>query len=102
MPYKEWIKKLNEKSRLLIRLTTIDGVVVEFAVVLMYLQDKQWECATRYDTAHQTPHRDILGRKKGLIEKDWLFHLPFAQALTYAIEDLEKNHEDYIRYFQSH
>lgn len=102
MPKKQWIKKLNKNSRLLIRLETFHGEVIDFAVILVYIVDNQWHCITRYDTAHQMPHRDVLGLKKGLIEKEWLFHIPFAQAFTYAIEDLEKNHENYLGYFQNH
>jgi hypothetical protein len=102
MPHKEWIKGLGERIRLLIRLETIEGEVVEFVVVLVYLIDNNWHCVTRYDTAHQIPHRDILGLRKGLIEKEWLFRIPLDQAFTYAIEDMEKNYENYIHYFQNH
>jgi hypothetical protein len=35
----------------------------------------------RYDTAHNMPHRDVLGRKKGLLRKDWLVGMDLKAAL---------------------
>jgi hypothetical protein len=50
----------------------------------------------RYDTAHGTPHRDILSKSNSVIEKYWLDNMEFDEALTYAIDDFKENYENYI------
>jgi hypothetical protein len=50
----------------------------------------------RYDTAHGTPHRDILTRSNKIIEKRWLVDMDFDAALTCAINDFKQNYESYI------
>lgn len=50
----------------------------------------------RYDTAHGTPHRDILSKSNLVIEKCWLYNMEFDEALTYTIDDFKENYENYI------
>ena len=55
----------------------------------------------RYDTAHNVPHRDVLGRRKGLLRKDWLAGMSLKEALQFAITDLKMNYERYDQIFES-
>lgn len=77
------------------------GQIHAFAVVLIIEVSGEPLCATRYDTAHGRPHRDILGIEMGLISKDWLVDLTNKDALNYAITDLKRNYETYIQFFLS-
>jgi hypothetical protein len=56
-------------------------------------------CVARYDTAHGTPHRDILGLKKGLLEKEWFFGLSNEEVFYNAIRDFQENGQEHIRFF---
>ena len=38
-------------------------------MVLLVWTEVGWECATRYDYAHGFAHRDVLGRRAGLLYK---------------------------------
>jgi hypothetical protein len=102
MPGKEWQFSLGERFRMLVFLNTRDGKVLSFAVVLVGEIEGKDVCVTRYDTAHGLAHRDVLGLRSGLIEKEWLFHLTTDQAFNYAYQDIRKHYETYIEYFQAH
>jgi len=54
--------------------------MIEFAVVLLAFLSGKWINITRYDTAHGTPHRDILGANQGLRFKRWMDDIGFAEA----------------------
>ena len=54
----------------------------------------------RYDTAHHLPHRDVLGRRKGLLRKDWLAAMSLKEALQFAITDLKMNYARYDEIFE--
>ena len=45
----------------------IRGAQKQFAVVLLVWTEGDWECATRCDCAHGFAHRDVLGRRAGLL-----------------------------------
>jgi len=49
--------------------STTKGRDNSFSVVLMVLTSERWVDVSRFDTAHGIPHRDILGRRKGLLQK---------------------------------
>ena len=73
-----------------------------FAVVLVSEIDGAQVGITRYDTAHDQPHRDVLGRRGGLIEKEWLLLSKKNEAFDYALKDVRTNHERYIEYYLAH
>lgn len=64
MPEKEWTVAFGEFA-LIVRRTTVRGDMSDFAVVLLAHISGEWTNITRYDTAHGTPHRDILGANQG-------------------------------------
>ena len=68
MPQKQWIIELGD-ARILVSRATARGNVESFAVILLVWTEAGWECATRYDCAHGFAHRDVLGRRAGLLYK---------------------------------
>ncbi len=99
MPEKNWTIYLDDDAYILIFLQTNGPIVTGFAVVLVAMVDGQQVCVTRYDTAHGQAHRDVLGRKSGLIEKEWLVDLTFNEAFDYAINTIKRNYGNYIQDF---
>ena len=76
----------------------VKGEIVSFVVRLMLMQDggRQVNVA-RYDTAHGAPHCDVLGERRGLLQKVWHLSESLETSLRRAIGDFKLNHEDYIR-----
>ena len=98
MPLKEWRKYLPDGFEIIVRRHTWRGKLLEFAVVLLY----DGRDITRYDNAHDLPHRDVLGRKLGLIRKEWYENMSDQEAFGHAIVDLEENCEDYLAFYDAH
>jgi hypothetical protein len=95
MPLKEWIVHLPDGFDLLIRRDTLLGHWLDFAVVLRFNN----ECVTRFDCAHGFPHRDVLGRKSGLIRKEICSNLSTQEAFQHAIRDLTANYRVYYEFY---
>jgi len=76
------------------------GRVTSFAVVLVAQTARGLVNVARYDTAHGIPHRDVLGRTKGLLRKQWFPSVSPARVLDLAIRDFKKNHETYLRHYE--
>ena len=53
-------------------------------------------CVTRFDTAHENAHRDIVGTAEGLGGKLLRPSLSCNQAFEYAIRDIEKKADIYL------
>lgn len=102
MPEKEWEIFLPDGSRILVYVECRGANTESFVVVLIAPMGGRDVCITRYDTSHGQSHRDVLGRKGGLIGKDWLLSLSCKEAFAYAIKDLKENHECYIQFFEEH
>jgi hypothetical protein len=96
MPQKDFQIWLTDKIYLVVDYETIDGRIVAFVVRLMLIQDEHLYNVARYDTAHGTPHRDIMSRSNNILEKNWLTQMEFDSALTYAINDFKENYAQYI------
>ena len=75
------------------------GRIVSFVVLFIAEIAGREHCVARYDTAHGTPHRDILGLKKGLLEKEWFFGLSNEEVFYNAIRDFQENGQEHIRFF---
>ena len=102
MPQKEFLIWLSDNVYLVVDYETTDGRIVGFVVRLMLIQDDHLYNVARYDTAHGTPHRDVLSRSNNILEKNWLTQMEFDSALTYAINDFKQNYEYYITHWQTH
>jgi len=98
MPLKGWIQYLPDGFDLRVLRQTDHGRLTAFSVVLVY----EDECIRRYDTAHGFAHRDILGRKSGLIEKQPCESLANEEAFHNAINDLKTNYRAYLGFYLTH
>ena len=96
MPQKDFQIWLTDKIYLVVDYETIDGRIVAFVVRLMLIQDDHLYNVARYDTAHGTPHRDIMSRSNNILEKNWLTQMEFDSALTYVINDFKENYANCI------
>jgi hypothetical protein len=101
MPQKDFQIWLTDKIYLVVDYETIDGRIVSFVVRLMLIQDNHLYNVARYDTAHGTPHRDIMSRSNNILEKNWLTQMEFDSALTYAIDDFNENYANYINAWEN-
>ncbi len=77
-----------------------DGEVLSFAVMLVEDTPAGLVNVACYDTAHGIPHRDVLGRSKGLLRKQWFPTVPLAKVLDLAIRDFKENHEAYLHLYR--
>ena len=100
MPSKEYKIWLDDRTFMVVELAMIKGGVVSFVVRLMYLEAGREFNIARYDTAHGAPHRDSLGRRHGLLRKEWYLDLPMDVVLQRAIMDFRLNYESYIAQFR--
>ena len=101
MTQKDFQIWLTDKIYLVVDYETIDGQIVAFVVRLMLIQDDHLYNVARYDTAHGTPHRDIMSRSNNILEKNWLTQMEFDSALTYAINDFKENYANYINAWEN-
>ena len=97
---KEFEIPLNGGFYLLVRIESWHGRVSGFVVLLLRTGVPDTNVA-RYDTAHGQPHRDLLGKRTGLLRKDWLEGMSLREALKYAIDDLKSNYESYDQIYEA-
>jgi hypothetical protein len=95
---KEWRIPLDGPSYLAVHVVREYGRITGFAVVLI----REGVCISRYDCAHEEPHRDVLGKKSALIRKEFCENMSKEEAFQHAISDFKKNCERYIAYYESH
>lgn len=100
MPSKDFRIWINDTTYIVVDLVMVKGRVVSFVVRLMKIEGEADVNVARYDTAHGAPHRDVLGKRRGLIRKEWLFSMSLGTVLQDAIDDFKLNHEKYIQGFE--
>ena len=100
MPEKEFTFWISNTVQCVIKFVTKKGIVVGFVVRLRAFIDGKWREVRRYDTAHGTPHIDVLNWRGITIEKIWMPQLPPGDAMSFAINDIKTNYETYIRRFE--
>jgi hypothetical protein len=98
MPQKDWRKHLPDGFELIVQRYTRRGKLVEFVVVLM----SDGCDITRFDNCHNVPHRDVLGKRFGLIKKEWYYSMSNERAFEHALIDLSENRERYLAYYNAH
>jgi hypothetical protein len=61
-------------------------------------------CVSRFDSAHlsDSPHRDVLGLRAGLLCKEFYDELDYGDAVRYAIADFKEYGPEYYDYFLRH
>jgi|GEM_PF-608499 len=95
MPEKDFVIWLDDKTYIAVDFTTVQGVMVSFVIRLMLITEDGEHNVARYDTAHGTPHRDIVSPANRVTQKDWLTDLEFHDAMAYGIGDFKQNHGNY-------
>jgi hypothetical protein len=98
---KQFEIQLAEGFYLAVEIELLAGQITGFVVRLMKAAGPGANIC-RYDTAHNMPHRDVLGKREGLVRKDWLPGLSLKEALQFAINDLKLNYERYDKIFETH
>jgi hypothetical protein len=97
---KQFEVPLTDGFYVVVEIELLAGQITRFVVRLMKAGDPDVNIA-RYDTAHHLPHRDVLGKDKGLLRKDWLHDMSLKDALQFAINDLKLNYERYNQIFEA-
>ena len=100
MPLESYRIWLGRGFRLVVTFVQVRGNIVSFAVVLVAPTSAGERDIARYDTAHGTPHRDLLGLRKGLHRKDWFPTVTANEVFSAAIADFKANHENYLSLFE--
>ena len=99
MPEKSYDFFINDSVRCILRFITENGKVIGFVVRMQVYIDGKWCDIRRYDTAHGTPHIDVLNWRGKTIEKIWLSYSTIGKAMTFAKEDIKLNYKTYIKRF---
>jgi len=78
-----------------------EGSPMPFVVRFIGKCNGKKTCISRYDSAHpqETPHRDLLGLRKGSIDKIFYENLDYCDAVAYAILDFKKHGHEYYNDF---
>ncbi len=99
MPEKDFFIYL-ENAVIFVWRHNVGGELIDFRVVLLAEIEGELCCVVRYDTAHGFPHRDVLGKKAGILAKEPFLGSSKKEVMHYAIQDFKTNAENYIRFFQ--
>ncbi len=90
---------LTNNDRIFVEFKTDRGEVTTFIVKLICdIHGHSYE-VMRYDSAHGSPHKDIMDTSGNVMRKVWYDYLSNSQALTMAIDDIEDNHYFYRKRF---
>jgi hypothetical protein len=54
------------------------------------------------EAASRSSHKDILGRKGGLISKEWYESIPKHEVFKHAIQDFKTNYKAHLFFFHFH
>ena len=73
------------------------GRFIYLLKLLMLRKDGKESNVARCDTAHGTPHLDLLGKRRGLLTKTWYVNARMDAVLRRAVDDFKSHYEHYIR-----
>jgi len=95
MPSKHYTIWLNESTYIVVDFESVQGEITSFVVRLGHIRDGLDRDVARYDTSHGRPHRDVVLPAGRLWQKTWMGESEFDNAMTLAINDFKRNHEEY-------
>lgn len=95
----EFRNLLDHKNALRVKFNLEQGRVRQFMVQLECEFENDWLPVVRYDTAHGFAHCDRLHPYKDTV-KTGLVTQNYNEALTFAIQDLTNNWQEYRRRYQ--
>jgi hypothetical protein len=96
MPDSAFFIWITPERRILVLRSTTKGRYISFSVVLMVLTPEGWVDVSRFDSAHGIPHRDILGSRKGLLQKVWFDDISPKEVFHMGIQTFRDEHERII------
>lgn len=97
MPERTYTRALGENARKRHSHKTEGGRVTDFVVQLEVKIGGSWKTVLRYDCAHDFSHIDRYNIHLEQRKED--LHLPYAEALTLADEDINVNWQTYTERF---
>lgn len=98
MPERRYVIEYTGEDEAHYRVVIERGRVIAFAVQYEAYIGEVWYRVVRYDTAHGYAHRDVLDAEGNTVRKEPL-HLPYAEALQYAKNDIRTNWPRYREEF---
>ncbi|MFZ4854812.1 MAG: DUF7718 family protein [Desulfuromonadaceae bacterium] len=96
MPERYYVIDLEHGVQIHVFFETSQGILITYVVKLVLKQDDGYHEIIRFDTAHDCPHKDILGIDGKVKRKVWFEMLENKQGLDIAVKDLKDNYEMYI------
>ena len=99
MPIRYYVIEIVQGCEIHVFFETFRGLLVRYVVKLVLKQPDGYHEVIRFDTAHDCPHKDILGTDGKVQRKVWFETLDNQQGLDMAIKDLKDNSEMYIERF---
>lgn len=101
MPVRYYVIELKKGIEIHVYFETTHGLIVQFVVKLvMKSANRSYQEIIRFDSAHDCPHKDILGIDGKVKRKVWFETLDNKQGLDLAIKDLKDNFELYIERYK--
>lgn len=95
MPEKRYQILLDKENLIFVYFETIKGRVSEFVVkYITFIEGEMFE-VLRFDSAHGTPHIDVIAPDGETKQKIWLEQLSNERALEYAVNDIKDHYSDY-------
>jgi hypothetical protein len=96
MPIRYYVIELENGVEIHVFFETNLGILLRYVVKLVIKQDSGYHEVIRFDSAHDCPHKDILGINGNVKRKVWFESLDNKQGLDVAIRDLKDNYELYV------
>jgi len=96
MPERYYVIVLKNGIEIHVFFETNQGILVRYVVKLVINKGEDYHEVIRFDSAHDCPHKDILGADGKVRRKVWFELLDNKQGFDLAIKDLKDNYELYI------
>jgi len=100
MPIRYYVVTLKNGAEIHVLFETSHGILLRFVVKLVLREENNYYEIIRFDSAHDCPHKDILGLDGKVKRKVWFESLDLKQGLDVAIKDLKDNYELYIERYR--
>ena len=94
----EYLSKLYPNVSIRYKMDINRGKVIYFVIQLFYYENDKIYEISRYDSAHNVPHKHLLYKKPE--EKILYEYYSNEQVITIAEEDFTNNYENYIKEYK--
>ena len=97
---KTYFRYFTHEDRARCQIELEKGEVRKFVIQYEIYVQGEWAAVTRFDTFHDTVHRDLIA-PDGTVSKRWFLQFNFDEGLTFAYNDIENNWEKYREWYLS-